>query len=279
MTADFPEECGTSVTLSIKNNGTAEASLRADVLAEGGTTNIATSATVDGVDAPVVTGEWPAGPSFKVAAGKTVTLVLNYETKADKLNLFVDSAVGDETARSGSIYVSGFAIAGETPADPEPDTPSEEGEAYAFYPSDTSYTATNDESGCTITYTDLGGSSYKTLTADFPAGTESARSVTFTIENKGANEVKFRFDILGTDEKTMICTSASQDGTDISATIVPSTEQYPSGPSLAVAAGKTSTVTIGFSAEATKLNAFVDSARGDSATYSGTVVLSDFIAK
>ena len=111
LTADFPEVSGTEVTFQVTNNGTEMVTIRADVLSESSSENIATSATVNGVDCPVVTGQWPAGPTFSVNPSETVTVTITYpENEAKKLNFFVDSSTGTPDLHSGSILFTNFSV-------------------------------------------------------------------------------------------------------------------------------------------------------------------------
>ena len=135
----------------------------------------------------------------------------------------------------------------------------------------------------TLTYENIGGGSYQPASADIAAMAGEHNTFTAKIKNNGTEAVQARFDILGANQNAGLQTAAvnlsavKADGTQLRTDL-----QY-GGSFIDLAAGEEAVVFITYNnADAvrgavTTLNVFLDSARGDENTYSGSVTLSEMM--
>ncbi len=138
----------------------------------------------------------------------------------------------------------------------------------------------------TLTYENIGGGSYQPASADIAAVAGEHNTFTAKIKNNGTETVQARFDILGANQNpppeglntaAVNLSAVKADGTQLRTDL-----QY-GGSFIDLAAGEEAVVFITYNnADAvrgavTTLNVFLDSARGDENTYSGSVTLSEMM--
>lgn len=305
VSADISAVAGACNTFSakIKNNGTESVNVRFDLLGANqnpipeGLNTAATNLSAVKADGTVLKTdlEW-GGSSVDVAAGEEVVIFITYNNAdaqrgaVTTLNVFLDSARGDAAVYSGNVTLSEMlfftddgASGPSTPVAPE----IPEGlEAQTLTFNSTAYTAAAGESGAvTLTYEGLAGNSYQPASADIAAIAGEANVFSVTIQNNGTETVNVRFDLLGAN-------NANAEGTNTAATNVAAfkadgtalrTDSNWGGSFVDVGAGETVTVIITYDntnatrGAAATLNVFLDSSRGDTATYSGSVTLSNIL--
>lgn len=289
-------------TAKVKNNGSEAVQVRFDILGanqnplpEGLNTaacNIS-AVTADGTQLRTDT-EW-GGSFLDIGAGEEVVLFITYNNADDvrgaitTLNIFVDSARGDEAAYSGNITLSDIMFftddSTQTPSMPE--VPEGTQAQKLLFNSDT-YTSDQTEAAeaVTLTYENVGGSAYAPASADIASIAANCNTFGVTIKNNGTQTAQVRFDLLGANE------SGYPEGTNTAATNVSAvtadgkalrTDLQWGGSFIEVEAGAEVTVYITFDnsnavrGAASTLNVFIDSSRGDANTYSGSVTLSNFL--
>ena len=138
----------------------------------------------------------------------------------------------------------------------------------------------------TLTYENIGGGSYQPASADIAAVAGEHNTFTAKIKNNGTETVQARFDILGANQNpppeglntaAVNLSAVKADGTQLR------TDTDWGGSFIDLAAGEEAVVFITYNnADAvrgavTTLNVFLDSARGDENTYSGSVTLSEMM--
>ena len=138
----------------------------------------------------------------------------------------------------------------------------------------------------TLTYENIGGGSYQPASADIAAMAKDCNTFAVTIKNNGTETVQARFDILGANQNpppeglntaAVNLSAVKADGTQLR------TDTDWGGSFIDLAAGEEAVVFITYNnADAvrgavTTLNVFLDSARGDENTYSGSVTLSEMM--
>lgn len=138
----------------------------------------------------------------------------------------------------------------------------------------------------TLTYENIGGGSYQPASADIAAVAGEHNTFTAKIKNNGTEAVQARFDILGANQNpppeglntaAVNLSAVKADGTQLR------TDTDWGGSFIDLAAGEEAVVFITYNnADAvrgavTTLNVFLDSARGDENTYSGSVTLSEMM--
>ena len=138
----------------------------------------------------------------------------------------------------------------------------------------------------TLTYENIGGGSYQPASADIAAMAGEHNTFTAKIKNNGTETVQARFDILGANQNpppeglntaAVNLSAVKADGTALR------TDTDWGGSFIDLAAGEEAVVFITYNnADAvrgavTTLNVFLDSARGDENTYSGSVTLSEMM--
>ena len=163
----------TTFTVTITNNGTADSRVRVDIQGTtqvGNHTVLNTSATGGDV---WTDAEW-GGSTVTVAAGESVTLVIEYDVNTERglptnLVVFVDSGRGVDDVYSSDVTLSNMAFSGEaeTPVDPEP-TPDPEPEIeytdlYVEFKTENAYTLTTPDTYANqvrVTYADMAQNSW-----------------------------------------------------------------------------------------------------------------------
>ena len=108
----------TKFSVTLKNNGSAAAKVRVDVLGTtkvGNTQVINTSASAEGHTDIWTDTDW-GGSSLTLAAGEEVEFVVTFDQTTDRgtatyVNFFIDSFYGDANTYSGSLALSHFKLA------------------------------------------------------------------------------------------------------------------------------------------------------------------------
>ena len=298
------EIAGESTVFSLKvtNNGSEKVTLRINMQSATHVTENTTacnlSATMDGqeVDTDLVWG----GSKFEIEASKTVSIEVTFDATKDlqSIEFMIDSCIDRDTAtHSGDVTFSEMKLLaekaeqpGEGETEPEPDTKPAPGvpegtEAQKLLFNGDSYESDAAEAAetVTLTYENIGGSAYAPASADIAAVAGEHNTFTAKIKNNGTEAVQARFDILGANQNAGLQTAAvnlsavKADGTQLRTDL-----QY-GGSFIDLAAGEEAVVFITYNnADAvrgavTTLNVFLDSARGDENTYSGSVTLSEMM--
>ena len=298
------EIAGESTVFSLKvtNNGSEKVTLRINMQSATQVTENTTacnlSATMDGQE--VYTDLVGGGSKFEIEAGKTVTIEVTFDATKDlqSIEFMIDSCIdGDTGVHSGNVTFSEMKLLaekaeqpGEGETEPEPDTEPvpevpEGTEAQKLLFNGDSYESDAAEAAetVTLTYENIGGGSYAPASADIAAVAGEHNTFTAKIKNNGTEAVQARFDILGANQNAGLQTAAvnlsavKADGTQLRTDL-----QY-GGSFIDLAAGEEAVVFITYNnADAvrgavTTLNVFLDSARGDKNTYSGSVTLSEMM--
>ena len=271
--------------LVVTNNAEVSNRFRVNVvdseLVAAGAQNMSTnlSATVNGETAytDLVWG----GSFFDLAPGETYEIVIEFNGVVEKLQLMPDSSKNDTSVNAGDITVSEikFAKIGEIdiPDDPKPDptpdpdpTPNPDtGYQFNFWVSSNAYVT----SGNNIKYNGA-GNTYACVGTDVAALAAGKNTFTVTITNNGAADSRVRVDVQGTTQvgnHTVLNTAAT--GGDVW------TDMDWGGSTVTVPAGQSVTLVITYDeatdrGAVTNLVVFVDSGRGDGATYSSDITLS-----
>ena len=202
-----------------------------------------------------------------VAAGEVKEVTLNFTGEAEMLYFFIDTGWSETTtSHAGSLTVAGVRFSGEagsvTP-------PADTGLQLNFWTSSSDYTT----NGNNIKYSGA-GNSYSCAGSDVAALAAGKNTFTVTITNNGTETSRVRIDIQGTTKvgnHTVLNTSAT--GGDVW------TDMEWGGSAVTVAPGESVTLVIVYDEHTdrgavTNLVVFVDSGRGDEATYNSDVTLS-----
>ena len=202
-----------------------------------------------------------------VAAGEVKEVTLNFTGEAEMLYFFIDTGWSETTtSHAGSLTVAGVRFSGEagsvTP-------PTDTGLQLNFWTSSSDYTT----NGNNIKYSGA-GNSYSCAGSDVAALALGKNTFTVTITNNGTETSRVRIDIQGTTQvgnHTVLNTSAT--GGDVW------TDMEWGGSAVTVAPGESVTLVIVYDEHTdrgavTNLVVFVDSGRGDEATYNSDVTLS-----
>ena len=231
-------------TAKITNNGTATANVRVNIFANAVVNGAATSeasnlsATQDGVAVRTDT-EW-GGSFFTIDAGKTIEIVVIYDTErtSTAVQFMLDSHMGDSTARSGDITISDMTLftqadgEGETPEEPEePVTPPTVSDEPAnidlsnatiggnLVAAGGPYTATVTDGKLNISYANMAGGTWNNVDlSGFAADMADHNVFTATIKNNGTASVNLRVDIMGGTVK--LNASATMDGEAVNTDLV-----------------------------------------------------------
>ena len=243
-------------TVTITNNGAADARVRVDIQATNQVGNHKVC-NVSAVGGDVWTdSEW-GGSAVTVPAGQSVTLVITYDGTTERgpvadLVIFVDAARGDGETYNADVTLSdmSFSQVGGTEPDPTP----VEGEYLQFHGNDCySFDCEADAyvNALRVTYAEVSRNTYlnvNTWIQDKAAGMDTA---SLQIKNNG--------------ETTVVITVKLEDA---SATGL--TEQ-----TITIAPGETATVTLNYTGEATMLYFFIDTGWcEESITNSGDITIS-----
>ncbi len=227
-------------TAKITNNGTEAANVRVNIFANkvGNSESSNLSATQDGMSVRTDT-EW-GGSFFTVDAGKTIEIVVIYDTErtSTAVQFMLDSHMGDSTARSGDITISDMTLftqadgEGETPEEPEePVTPPTVSDEPAnidlsnatiggnLVAAGGPYTATVTDGKLNISYANMAGGTWQNVDlSGFAADMADHNVFTATIKNNGTASVNLRVDIMGGTVK--LNASATMDGEAVNTDLV-----------------------------------------------------------
>ena len=240
ITADI--QANNVFTAKITNNGTTTANVRVNIFANkvGNSESSNLSATQDGVAVKTDT-DW-GGSFFTVDAGKTIEIVVIYDTErtSTAVQFMLDSHMGDSTARSGDITISDMTLfthtedgeAGETPEEPEePVTPPTVSDEPAnidlsnatiggnLVAAGGPYTATVTDGKLNISYANMAGGTWNNVDlSGFAADMADHNVFTATIKNNGTASVNLRVDIMGGTVK--LNASATMDGEAVNTDLV-----------------------------------------------------------
>lgn len=304
-----------TVNITLKNNSTAKSTIRVDVQGSntvGNTDCLNTGAIAEGHNEIYTDMQW-GGSKFDLAAGEEVEFIISYDTKTEKgapksLLIFIDSLQGDLVEHEGgSISISNVRFAklsedeggeqggeeggeqggeqgGEEGGEQGGEEGGEQGDAIALSFTSDVYTM-NPTSGETeslnVTYTDLAGNSYATVSAGLPTLETTVNTFSVNIKNEGQTMSKVRVDILGqtqVGETRAINTAAKATGhTEIY------TDTTYGGSVIEVAGGEEVVFVVTFDQSTDRgtaevLNFFFDSCTwDDSTTHSGNLTISNFI--
>ena len=266
-------------SITIKNNAETASEIRVDVLGQTKVENtncLNVSAVAENHPELYTDTTW-GGTKLTVAAGETVTLVITFDQTTEKglatgIMLFIDSAHNDAETYAGNVSFSNFVFGGEA---------EEEGLALEFSGNEEYVLgASGAQKSVNVTYSGIGGSSYKNIMANVNADDVLGKTTfSITIKNNAETASEIRIDVLGqTKVENTNCLNVSA-----------SAENHPEmytdttwgGTKLTVAAGETVTVVITFDQTtekglATGIMLFIDSAHNDSETYAGNVTFSGF---
>ena len=207
-----------------------------------------------------------------VDAGQVGEVNLDYVGSPEMLYFFIDTGWSETTtSHAGDITIRGIRFEGEgaSGGDEPVAPPAEDGLQLNFWTSNSSYTA----NGHNIKYSGT-GSTYACAGSDVSAHAAGKTTFTITITNNGAETARVRVDVQGTTtvgNHNVLNTSAT--GGDVW------TDMEWGGSTVTVAAGESVTLVITYDdttdrGAVTNMIVFVDSARGDSATYNSDVTLS-----
>lgn len=295
ITADI--QANNVFTAKITNNGTATANVRVNIFANevGKSESSNLSATQDGMSVRTDT-EW-GGSFFTVDAGKTIEIVVIYDTErtSTAVQFMLDSHMGDSTARSGDITISDMTLftqadgEGETPEEPdEPVTPPTVSDEPAnidlsnatiggnLVAADGPYTATVTDGALNISYANMAGGTWQNVDlSGFAADMADHNVFTATIKNNGTASVNLRVDIMGGTVK--LNASATMDGEAVN------TDLVNGGSYFTIAAGEEVVIeivyTLGGTAP-TSVQFMPDShVWQDTNTYTGNITISNLVLK
>ena len=287
---DVTEEASNNnyVYLKVKNNTATPNRLRVNMvdmeLVSAGAQNMALneSATFNGETAytDLVWG----GSFFDLGANQEAELVIKYGAGVEKLQLMPDSSKNDSSVNAGDLTIEAIKFAalgevgGSTGGDDPVVPPTGDAAALSFW-GGTGYTI--DPAGAATTSVHVlysgTGNTYQPMGADIASLAAGNNTFAITITNNGAADSKVRVDIQGsTKVGNTDCCNVSAVGGDVW------TDLEWGGSTLTVAAGSTVDLVITYDGEGdhgavTNLLVFVDSARGDSNTYSSDITLSNII--
>lgn len=297
ITADI--QANNVFTAKITNNGTTTANVRVNIFANkvGNSESSNLSATQDGVAVKTDT-DW-GGSFFTVDAGKTIEIVVIYDTErtSTAVQFMLDSHMGDSTARSGDITISDMTLfthtedgeAGETPDEPEePVTPPTVSDEPAnvdlskatiggnLVANGGPYTATVADGKLNISYANMAGGTWNNVDlSGFAADMADHNVFTATIKNNGTASVNLRIDIMG--GSTKLNASATMDGEAVN------TDLVNGGSYFTIAAGEEVVIeivyTLGGTAP-TSIQFMPDShVWQDTNTYTGNITISNLVLK
>ena len=295
ITADI--QANNVFTAKITNNGTTTANVRVNIFANkvGNSESSNLSATQDGVAVKTDT-DW-GGSFFTVDAGKTIEIVVIYDTErtSTAVQFMLDSHMGDSTARSGDITISDMTLFTHTEdgegGDDEPEEPvtpptvSDEpanidlsnatigGNLVA---NGGPYTATVTDGKLNISYANMAGGTWNNVDlSGFAADMADHNVFTATIKNNGTASVNLRIDIMG--GSTKLNASATMDGEAVN------TDLVNGGSYFTIAAGEEVVIeivyTLGGTAP-TSIQFMPDShVWQDTNTYTGNITISNLVLK
>ena len=296
ITADI--QANNVFTAKITNNGTTTANVRVNIFANkvGNSESSNLSATQDGVAVKTDT-DW-GGSFFTVDAGKTIEIVVIYDTErtSTAVQFMLDSHMGDSTARSGDITISDMTLFTHTedgeggddepeePVTPPSETPvtvdvSKVTIQGSIVANDGPYTATaGSDNTINVKYDAVKGDSYLNVElAGMTADAQTHNVFTATIKNNGTETVNVRVNIQSTAQitaNTQACNiSATQDGVAVR------TDTEWGGSFFTVEAGKTITIEIvyDYTQPQNVIQFMIDSHMGTDTTHSGDITIGGMV--
>lgn len=301
ITADI--QANNVFTAKITNNGTTTANVRVNIFANAVVNGAATSeasnlsATQDGVAVKTDT-EW-GGSFFTVDAGKTIEIVVIYDTErtSTAVQFMLDSHMSDSTARSGDITISDMTLFTHTedgegevtePEPEEPVTPPTVSDEPAnvdlskatiggnLVANGGPYTATVADGKLNISYANMAGGTWNNVDlSGFAADMADHNVFTATIKNNGTASVNLRIDIMG--GSTKLNASATMDGEAVN------TDLVNGGSYFTIAAGEEVVIEIVYTlggAAPTSIQFMPDShVWQDTNTYTGNITISNLVLK
>lgn len=295
ITADI--QANNVFTAKITNNGTTTANVRVNIFANkvGNSESSNLSATQDGVAVKTDT-DW-GGSFFTVDAGKTIEIVVIYDTErtSTAVQFMLDSHMGDSTARSGDITISDMTLFTHTEdgegGDDEPEEPvtpptvsdepanvdlSKATIGGSIVANDGPYTATVTDGKLNISYADMAGGTWNNVDlSGFAADMADHNVFTATIKNNGTASVNLRVDIMGGTVK--LNASATMDGEAVN------TDLVNGGSYFTIAAGEEVVIEIVYTlggAAPTSIQFMPDShVWQDTNTYTGNITISNLVLK
>ena len=135
-----------------------------------------------------------------------------------------------------------------------------------------SYLITKEDDLINVTYSDIGGSSYKNMSTNLPNAAKYADAISFKVKNNGTKDVNLRVDVNATvnNAPKAVNLVATQDGKDIR------TDLEWGGSFATIKPGKESEVIVKYDGDATSLMFMIDSSINDNSVNSGDVTFSQF---
>lgn len=295
ITADI--QANNVFTAKITNNGTTTANVRVNIFANkvGNSESSNLSATQDGVAVKTDT-DW-GGSFFTVDAGKTIEIVVIYDTErtSTAVQFMLDSHMGDSTARSGDITISDMTLFTHTEdgegGDDEPEEPvtpptvsdepanvdlSKATIGGNLVANGGPYTATVTDGKLNISYANMAGGTWNNVDlSGFAADMADHNVFTATIKNNGTASVNLRIDIMG--GSTKLNASATMDGEAVN------TDLVNGGSYFTIAAGEEVVIEIVYTlggAAPTSIQFMPDShVWQDTNTYTGNITISNLVLK
>ena len=224
------------------------------------------------------------GAVVTVPAGGSVDVVIYYEGTLTGIELMIDStAAAAENTNANTLEITNtkFGVKGEV-VQPEPSKNQGVligGETVRFTGAGYTVESSADKKAMTVSYADVAGNGYATLTGDVSAVIGSNNTFTFKVTNNGTETAKVRVDVIcpagaGTNGYNFCNTSASVEG------CVAQSNDYAYGGAdwFTVAAGATATASIRFSTGvgANAITFYLDSSTyDDTAKHSGELTFSE----
>lgn len=295
ITADI--QANNVFTAKITNNGTTTANVRVNIFANkvGNSESSNLSATQDGVAVKTDT-DW-GGSFFTVDAGKTIEIVVIYDTErtSTAVQFMLDSHMGDSTARSGDITISDMTLFTHTEdgegGDDEPEEPvtpptvsdepanvdlSKATIGGNLVANGGPYTATVTDGKLNISYANMAGGTWNNVDlSGFAADMADHNVFTATIKNNGTASVNLRVDIMGGTVK--LNASATMDGEAVN------TDLVNGGSYFTIAAGEEVVIEIVYTlggAAPTSIQFMPDShVWQDTNSYTGNITVSNLVLK
>lgn len=253
--------------LVLKNNGDEVVNGRINVRSTANTTSNSYGFG-NGEELRTNAGE---GTFIDLAKGEEVEVEIRYAGTLASVEIMLNSLQANDVARDGDITISEIKFA--TQGEIEEIEPSENngimiGDTNVKFETSLYIINTDDEANTmTVTYKDVKGNSYATISAGVAAVAAGKNQFTFTVKNNGTESVKLRIDILANTVNSTTAISVTGDSQ--------SSWSASDSACVTVAAGVTETVTVTYTGAADTANIFIDSATwNDETTHSGDVTFS-----
>lgn len=253
--------------LVLKNNGDEVVNGRINVRSTANTTSNSYGFG-NGEELRTNAGE---GTFIDLAKGEEVEVEIRYAGTLASVEIMLNSLQANDVARDGDITISEIKFA--TQGEIEEIEPSENngimiGDTNVKFETSLYIINTDDEANTmTVTYKDVKGNSYATISAGVAAVAAGKNQFTFTVKNNGTESVKLRIDILANTVNSTTAISVTGDSQ--------SSWSASDSACVTVAAGVTETVTVTYTGAADTANIFIDSATwNDETSHSGDVTFS-----